>query len=60
MLVITASLLAIFGLGGGICLPAWMDIVARVTPLRMRGKLFGWSGALSGLLGVADGLAIVG
>lgn len=57
MVIITASLLAIFGLGGGICLPAWMDIVARVTPLRMRGKLFGWSGALSGLLGVAGGLA---
>jgi MFS family permease len=56
MLVITASLVAIFGLAGGICLPAWMDIVARVTPLRMRGKLFGWSGALSGLLGVGGGL----
>ncbi len=57
MLAITACLLAIFGLAGGICLPAWMDIVARVTPLRMRGKLFGWSGALSGLLGVGGGLA---
>ena len=56
MLVVTAILLGIFGLAGGICLPAWMDIVARVTPLRMRGKLFGWSGALSGLLGVAGGL----
>jgi MFS family permease len=56
MLGITACLLAIFGLAGGICLPAWMDIVARVTPLRMRGKLFGWSGALSGLLGVGGGL----
>ncbi len=56
MLVITALLLAIFGLSGGIVLPAWMDIVARVTPLRMRGKLFGWSGATSGLLGVAGGL----
>ncbi len=56
MLVITACLLAIFGLAGGLCLPAWMDIVARVTPARMRGKLFGWSGALSGLLGVTGGL----
>ncbi|PLS78848.1 MAG: hypothetical protein CYG59_16295 [Chloroflexi bacterium] len=56
MVVITTCLLAIFGLAGGICLPAWMDIVARVTPMQMRGKLFGWSGALSGLLGVAGGL----
>ncbi len=57
MLGLTACLLAIFGLAGGICTPAWMDIIARVTPLRMRGKLFGWSGALSGLLGVGGGLA---
>lgn len=56
MLVITLVLLAIFGLAGGVCVPAWMDIVARVTPLRMRGRLFGWSGAISGLLGVAGGL----
>jgi MFS family permease len=57
MLVVTIVLLAIFGLAGGICVPAWMDIVARVTPPRMRGKLFGWSGAISGLLGVGAGLA---
>ena len=56
MLVLTAILTAIMGLAGGLCLPAWMDIVARVTPLRMRGKLFGWSGAVSGLLGVIGGL----
>lgn len=57
MLGITIVLLAIFGLAGGICVPAWMDIVTRVTPMRMRGKLFGWSGAISGLLGVGAGLA---
>lgn len=56
MLALAVVLLAIFGLAGGICTPAWMDMVARVTPLRMRGKLFGWSGALSGLLGVGGGL----
>lgn len=55
MLVLTAILMATMGLSGGICLPAWMDIVARVTPLRMRGRLFGWSGAVSGVLGVAGG-----
>lgn len=57
LLVLAVVLLAIFGLSGGVGVPAWMDIVARATPLRMRGKLFGWSGALSGLLGVGGGLA---
>ncbi|GAC1536877.1 MAG: MFS transporter [Herpetosiphon sp.] len=57
MLILAIVLLAIFGLSGGLCTPAWMDIVTRVTPMRMRGKLFGWSGSLSGLLGVGGGLA---
>ncbi len=56
MLGLTIVLMAIFGLAGGICTPAWMDVVTRVTPLRIRGKLFGWSGALSGLLGAGGGL----
>ena len=56
MLFVAVILLAIVGLAGGITMPAWMDMLAHVTPLRMRGKLFGWSGALGGLLGVGGGL----
>lgn len=57
LLVFAVLCLAIFGLAGGATMPAWMDLVANVTPLRMRGKLFGYSNALGGLLGVAGGLA---
>lgn len=56
VLTLSVVLLAIFGLAGGLTMPAWMDMVATVTPLRMRGKLFGWSGALGGLAGVGGGL----
>jgi MFS family permease len=56
LLVVLVLCLACFGLGGGITLPAWMDLVANVTPLKMRGKLFGYSGAVGGLLGVLGGL----
>ena len=56
LLALAIVLLAIFGLSGGLTMPAWMDMVANVTPMRMRGKLFGWSGALGGLLGVGGGL----
>jgi len=55
-LVAAVVCLATFGFSGGITMPAWMDLVANVTPLRMRGKLFGYSGALGGLLGVIGGL----
>jgi MFS family permease len=57
LLVFAVICLAIFGLSGGITMPAWMDLVAHVTPLRMRGKLFGYSSAVAGLLGVFGGLA---
>ncbi|MEN9934139.1 MAG: hypothetical protein RLZZ387_718 [Chloroflexota bacterium] len=57
LLVFAVVCLAVFGLSGGITMPAWMDLVAHVTPLRMRGKLFGYSGAVGGLLGVFGGLA---
>jgi MFS family permease len=56
MLGLTIALLAIFGLSGGLAMPAWLDFVAHVTPLRIRGKLFGWSSALGGALGVGGGL----
>jgi MFS family permease len=56
VLGLSVALLAIFGLSGGLTMPGWMDMVATVTPLRMRGKLFGWSGALGGLTGVGGGL----
>ena len=56
LLALAVVFLAIFGLAGGLTMPAWMDMVASVTPLRMRGKLFGWSGALGGILGVGGGL----
>ena len=57
LLVFAVVCLAVFGLAGGITMPAWMDLVTNVTPLRMRGKLFGYSSALGGLLGVLGGLA---
>jgi MFS family permease len=56
VLVLAVVCLAIFGFSGGITMPAWMDLVASVTPLRMRGKLFGYSNALGGLLGIVGGL----
>ena len=56
LLTLAIICLAVFGLSGGLAMPGWMDTVARVTPLRMRGQLFGWSGAIGGVLGVGGGL----
>jgi hypothetical protein len=45
VIALTVVSLAAFGLMGGFTMPAWMDLITAVTPMRMRGQLFGWSSA---------------
>ena len=37
---------------GGLITPAWKTMLAKLVPVQRRGRLFGLSGALGGLLGV--------
>jgi MFS family permease len=46
---------AMVGIGtwfGGVGLPAWLDLLARMLPADWRGRFFGFAAALGGLLGV--------
>lgn len=47
--------IALTTLGGGITMPAWLELIARVLPDDWRGRFFGSSGALGALLGIAGG-----
>ena len=52
------TLLAVLFLGnfaGGVTFSAWLDLIARMLPADWRGRLFGLSSALAGLLGIAGG-----
>jgi len=49
-------LFAIAGFSNGIVIPAWLDLIAKVIPLRLRGLFFGIGNGLGALLGVAGGL----
>ena len=42
---------------GGVLMPAWMDLVGRAIPTRLRGRFFGFSG-LAGTLGGLAGSAL--
>lgn len=47
---------AMVGIGtsfGGVGLPAWLDLIARMLPADWRGRFFGFAAAFGGLLGVA-------
>ncbi|MHB8648500.1 MAG: MFS transporter [Thermomicrobiales bacterium] len=45
-------MLALAILAGGVATPAWLDLIARMIPANWRGRFFGLSSALGGVLGV--------
>jgi MFS family permease len=53
MLVLFFLMMGTGNLFGGVGMPAWVDIIARMLPGDWRGRFFGLSAALGGLLGVA-------
>jgi len=55
-LVLILSLVTATG-AGGLAGPAWKTMLAKVVPVQRRGRLFGVSSALGGLLGLAGAAA---
>lgn len=49
----------IAGIGGSLNLPGWFDLIAKLTPVRIRGRLFASRSILGGILGVAAGYIII-
>lgn len=49
---------ALFWAMDGACHPSWMDIVAKTIPARSRGRLFGTTQVLGGVLAAAAGWAV--
>ncbi len=51
-LLLTLAMLLVITSAGGLLMPAWMDIVGRAVPTRLRGRFFAVSSLLGGLGGV--------
>lgn len=56
LLVIFFGLLACHSFAGGLGGTAWQDLMAKIIPLRRRGRFFGISNLISGILGVGGAL----
>lgn len=41
--------------GGALNLPVWFDLVATLTPVQSRGRLFAWRSVLGSILGILGG-----
>ena len=55
-LILIYLLLATAACSNGVVIPAWLDLIAKVIPVHMRGLFFGIGNGLGALLGVAGGL----
>ncbi|MHB1416098.1 MAG: MFS transporter, partial [Chloroflexota bacterium] len=58
-LALTILFVATMAFSGGALMPAWLDVIAKVIPVHLRGRFFALGNVLSGLMGVG-GAALVG
>ena len=49
------ALLTLAAVGGSLNLPVWFDMVSKITPVRIRGRLFAMRTVLGGVLGIMAG-----
>lgn len=49
---------ALAAVGGSLNMPVWFDLVAKVTPVRMRGRLFAVRAVVGAVLGILGGLGV--
>lgn len=54
-LVVFFAIYAMAAVGGSLNLPGWFDLVAKLTPVRLRGRLFAWRAVLGALFGMLAG-----
>ncbi len=54
-LVLFFTLFALAAVGGSINLPVWFDLIAKITPVHLRGRLFAARSILGAILGVVGG-----
>ncbi|MCI0699186.1 MFS transporter [candidate division KSB1 bacterium] len=57
-LLLFFSVFALAAIGGSINLPVWFDLVAKITPVDLRGRLFGVRQVLGAMLGVFGGWVV--
>jgi MFS family permease len=57
-LLVFFVLFGLAAIGGSLNLPVWFDLLAKITPVRIRGRLFGWRMMLGATLGIVGGLVV--
>ena len=54
-LILLLTVFTLSAVGGSMNLPGWFDMVSKITPVHLRGRLFAYRSILGGLLGILGG-----
>ncbi len=58
-LILILSGLGFAAVAGSINLPGWFDLISKLTPVELRGRLFAYRSIIGSILGVAGGATVV-
>ena len=56
--VLFLSLYTLAAVTGSLCFPIWFDLIAKLTPVELRGRLFAARNLLGGVLGILAGVVV--
>lgn len=51
--------LGLAAVGGSLNLPGWFDLISKLTPVQLRGRLFAYRSVVGAVLGVAGGAVVI-
>jgi len=57
-LVLILVCFTLSAIGGSINLPGWFDMISKITPVNLRGRLFAYRTLLGGVLGIIGGAIV--
>lgn len=58
-LICILTSLGIAAIGGSLNLPGWFDLISKLTPVQLRGRLFAYRSIVGAILGVIGGAIVI-
>jgi MFS family permease len=58
-LIFILTSLGLAAIGGSLNLPGWFDLISKLTPVQLRGRLFAYRSVVGAILGIAGGGVVI-
>jgi len=58
-LIFLLASLGLAAIGGSLNLPGWFDLISKLTPIQLRGRLFAYRSVVGAVLGILGGVVVI-